>query len=202
MECGDLSPLFGEGFSLHNLGVSPKWNRVTERGGTRSSNPCNRRTRYAVRFSGVGYPMPFCRARQACPPNHFSEGPACQVHSRFYAGFSRFSLLTRMYIFSSRTLWRNQKPREIRHLRGKSRGFLAYCVSTPGGIRTPNRRIRNPLLYPLSYGRFASRILEPSVILRDNAPTLRLRLCETRFALCFLGRIGASVSCLSLMANK
>jgi len=54
----------------------------------------------------------------------------------------------------------------------------------------------------LSYGRFASRILEPSVILRDNAPTLRLRLCETRFALCFLGRIGASVSCLSLMANK
>jgi Phage integrase family len=28
------------------------------------------------------------------------------------------------------------------------------CDSTPGRIRTCNQRIRNPLLYPLSYGRF------------------------------------------------
>ncbi|ASV73110.1 hypothetical protein THTE_0508 [Thermogutta terrifontis] len=26
MECGDLSPLFGEGFSLHHLGVDPDGN--------------------------------------------------------------------------------------------------------------------------------------------------------------------------------
>jgi hypothetical protein len=28
MECGDLSPLFGEGFSLHHLAVDPHENRV------------------------------------------------------------------------------------------------------------------------------------------------------------------------------
>jgi len=87
-------------------------------------------------------PIPLHRARQACPSGIISEGPACQVHSRFYA---RFSLLTRMHIFSSRTLWRNQKPREIRHLRGKSRGFLIFCGIRPGGIRTPDQGIMSPL---------------------------------------------------------
>lgn len=32
-------------------------------------------------------------------------------------------------------------------------GSRRVWKGTPGGIRTPNRRIRNPLLYPLSYGR-------------------------------------------------
>ena len=30
--------------------------------------------------------------------------------------------------------------------------YLGYA-GTPGGIRTPDLRIRSPLLYPLSYGR-------------------------------------------------
>ncbi|ASV73605.1 hypothetical protein THTE_1003 [Thermogutta terrifontis] len=51
-----------------------------------------------------------------------------------------------MYVFSAETLWRNQKPREIHHLRGKSRGFLAYCVSAGAGTRTPDTRIMIPLL--------------------------------------------------------
>ncbi len=34
---------------------------------------------------------------------------------------------------------------------------MTLCQSTPGGIRTPNQRIRNPLLYPLSYGRFSPK---------------------------------------------
>ena len=33
--------------------------------------------------------------------------------------------------------------------------------STPGGIRTPNQRIRNPLLYPLSYGGTRTHIAGP-----------------------------------------
>jgi len=37
MECGDLSPLFGEGFSLHHLDVDPDGIGFADRGGTRSS---------------------------------------------------------------------------------------------------------------------------------------------------------------------
>ena len=41
--------------------------------------------------------------------------------------------------------------------------------STPGRIRTCNQRIRNPLLYPLSYGRKKQmRYLRPPPTVKDN----------------------------------
>ena len=62
-----------------------------------------------------------------------------------------FLSLTDMYVFSARTLWRNQKPREIRHLRGKSRGFGNRLWIEAVGTRTRDLRIKSPLLYHLSY---------------------------------------------------
>ena len=44
IRCGDLSPLFGEGFSLHQPWRWSRWKRSTGWGGTRSCNPCNGKT--------------------------------------------------------------------------------------------------------------------------------------------------------------
>ncbi|ASV72973.1 hypothetical protein THTE_0371 [Thermogutta terrifontis] len=54
MECGDLSPLFREGFSLHNPVIDLNGKRSTGRGGTRSCHSSNRKTHSTVRFSEVG----------------------------------------------------------------------------------------------------------------------------------------------------
>ncbi|ASV73365.1 hypothetical protein THTE_0763 [Thermogutta terrifontis] len=85
MECGDSSPLFGEGFSLHNLAVGSDRTTMTGRGGTRPSNPHNRDPHswrdLLVRgpLSYDGQSIAVLRARQACPSDLFPEGPACQV---------------------------------------------------------------------------------------------------------------------------
>ncbi len=100
MECGDSSPPFGEGFSLHNLPVGPARTTITDRGGTRASNPSNGRTRSRApihalsgassgrtRSSGplahVRSSIRSHRARQACPSvsrTIVSEKPARRVH--------------------------------------------------------------------------------------------------------------------------
>ena len=87
MVCGDSSPLFGEGFSVHHLPVSSAGTRVTGRAGTRLSNPCNGRTRSTVRFSDIGRTMALDRARQACPSERFlggtcSSGPLFNTRPR------------------------------------------------------------------------------------------------------------------------
>jgi len=59
MECGDLSPLFREGFSLHHLAV--------DLGGTGPSNPCDGRRRCTARSSDVGSTMPPPRGTTSVP---------------------------------------------------------------------------------------------------------------------------------------
>jgi len=109
MECGDSSPLFGEGFSLHNLAVGPD--------GTEPSNPflgltpstaCNGGTRstasretHETGLTGRGHPIlqstqrraPLVRSAFSTWMSHrlspgttsvplrlvFPEGPACRV---------------------------------------------------------------------------------------------------------------------------
>ena len=39
----------------------------------------------------------------------------------------------------------------------RARSLAGAFVRAPGGIRTPDPRIRSPLLYPLSYGRVLLR---------------------------------------------
>ena len=100
MECGDSSPLFGEGFSLHHLALGPDGTTMTGRSGTRPSNPSNGRTRSRAsihalsgassgrtRSSGplahVRSSIRFHRARQACPSEKFRRDvPVTSVSSR------------------------------------------------------------------------------------------------------------------------
>ena len=67
MECGDSSPLFCEGFSLHNLAVDPDGTELTGRGGTGPCNPCNRKKRSTASIRDLSR-------------SFSSEGPARQVH--------------------------------------------------------------------------------------------------------------------------
>jgi len=93
VECGDSSPLFGEGFSLHNLVVGPHGTTITGRGGTRPSNshnggPHNWRD-LLVRsfFSSVDNPfrsagttsVPLRPSEQPFSAGPVSEGRACHV---------------------------------------------------------------------------------------------------------------------------
>jgi len=72
MECGDSSPLFGEGFSLHNLGV----NRVSPRPRKHARGRCTSRI--------APTDMPFGPDERIFGAIHESplprmDGPACRV---------------------------------------------------------------------------------------------------------------------------
>jgi hypothetical protein len=99
MECGDSSPLFGEGFSLHNLGVDPDRNGVAVGAepeplihpmeGHVPGRPFMRCQVHLpegparrVRSRTFDHPFAFTGHDKRAPPNHFSEGPACQVRFR------------------------------------------------------------------------------------------------------------------------
>ena len=106
MECGDSSPLFSEGFSLHNLGVDPDGNGVPV--WVELDPPIHAMEGPAcqVHFSRMDNPLPFTGHDKRAPPFrrdllvtfavprwiidsfvpgttsvplHVSEGPACQV---------------------------------------------------------------------------------------------------------------------------
>jgi len=83
MECGDSSPLFGEGFSLHHLAVGPDRTTITGRRGTRPSNPRNggpHNWRDLLVRSVVVYPG-FCGHDKRAPP-YFGGTCSSRPHIR------------------------------------------------------------------------------------------------------------------------
>ncbi len=135
-----------------------------------------------------------------CPPGgstsiHAASGP-CRPHSptRTQPGRSRTERAQPVFYIDGRgchlgnhrmLLQKGCAMRKSHVVAAYARGMSGCKWCTPGAIRTPDQRIRNPLLYPLSYrGTVVKQTLERAFSTRDasNGSGRRRRGLRVSFA--------------------